>query len=260
MKPTPAGWPRISSSLYYENAGEAIDWLCSAFGFELQLKVEGENGLIEHSELVYGEGLIMAGDVKGKTEKFPYRRSPSQVDGVNTQNMMVYVDDVEAHCRRRREDPRGAQDDRLRRGLLDRPRLRVRGHRRASLVVLPAPARSQAEGMSDLDRTLAALADPMRRGVVELLRKKPRRAGELAESLALSPQAMSRHLRRLRTTGLVEEDHQGEDARVRVYRLRPEPFSALRRWLDDVERFWSLELDAFKQHAERTRGKAKPRR
>jgi DNA-binding transcriptional ArsR family regulator len=114
--------------------------------------------------------------------------------------------------------------------------------------------------MSDLDRTLVALADPTRRGVVELLRKKPRRAGELAEAFDLSPPAMSRHLRVLRTTGLVEEDHQGHDARVRVYRLRQGPFSALRRWLDEVETFWTLELDAFKEHAERTRGKKKARR
>ena len=109
--------------------------------------------------------------------------------------------------------------------------------------------------MSDLDRTFAALADPTRRNVVELLRKKPRRAGELAASLEMSPSAMSRHLRALRTTGLVEEDHRGEDARVRVYRLRPEPFHSLRRWLDDVELFWTRELQSFKRHAERTRGK-----
>lgn len=107
--------------------------------------------------------------------------------------------------------------------------------------------------MSDLDRTLAALADPTRRGVVELLRQKPRRAGELAESLGLSPPAMSRHLRVLRTTGLVGEDHQGDDARVRVYRLQPEPFHALHHWLDEVEAFWTLELSAFKKHVERTR-------
>lgn len=92
--------------------------------------------------------------------------------------------------------------------------------------------------MSDLDRTLAALADPTRRGVVELLHRGPRRAGELSESFGLSPPAMSRHLRVLRTTGLVGEEHQGDDARVRVYRLRPEPFHALRRWLDEIESFW----------------------
>ena len=107
--------------------------------------------------------------------------------------------------------------------------------------------------MSDLDRTLAALADPTRRGVVELLRESPRRAGELAATFGLSPPAMSRHLRVLRTTGLVGEDHQGEDARVRVYRLQKEPFDALRRWLDEVASFWTLELRAFKKHAERAR-------
>jgi len=111
--------------------------------------------------------------------------------------------------------------------------------------------------VNDLDRTLAALADPTRRGVVELLRKKPRRAGDLAAALAMSGPAMSRHLRVLRTTGLVEEDHQGDDARVRVYRLRQEPFGALRRWLDEVEAFWTRELQAFKDYAERTRGKAR---
>ncbi|HEX7527590.1 MAG TPA: metalloregulator ArsR/SmtB family transcription factor [Thermoanaerobaculia bacterium] len=105
--------------------------------------------------------------------------------------------------------------------------------------------------MSDLDRTLTALADPTRRGVVELLRKRPRRAGELAESLGLSPPAMSRHLRVLRTTGLVDETSLGEDARVRIYRLRPAPFNALRHWLDEVESFWSLELEGFRRHAGR---------
>jgi DNA-binding transcriptional ArsR family regulator len=110
---------------------------------------------------------------------------------------------------------------------------------------------------SDLDRTLAALADPTRRGVIDLLHKKPRRAGELADALEMSPPAMSRHLRVLRKSGLVEEGDDEDDARVRIYRLRPQPFSALRRWLDEVETFWSRELDAFKEYAERTRGKAR---
>ncbi|HXN41518.1 MAG TPA: metalloregulator ArsR/SmtB family transcription factor [Myxococcaceae bacterium] len=109
--------------------------------------------------------------------------------------------------------------------------------------------------MNDLDRTLAALADPTRRGTIELLRKRPRRAGELAASLAMSGPAMSRHLRVLRSTGLIEEDHVGNDARIRLYRLRPEQFRALGRWLDEVEKFWTRELRAFKDYAERTRGK-----
>jgi DNA-binding transcriptional ArsR family regulator len=113
--------------------------------------------------------------------------------------------------------------------------------------------------VSELDQTLAALSDPTRRGVIELLRKRPRRAGELAEALDTSAPAMSRHLRVLRRHGLVEEEHTGEDARVRMYRLRPEPFRGLRRWLDDVEAFWTKELDSFAKHAERTRGRGKAR-
>jgi uncharacterized glyoxalase superfamily protein PhnB len=101
MRPSPPGWPRISTALYYDDAAQAIDWLCRAFGFEVRLKVEGDGGRIEHSELVFGEGLIMVGGPK--PEKFPYMKSPSLVGGANTQNLMVYVDDVEAHCKRARE-------------------------------------------------------------------------------------------------------------------------------------------------------------
>jgi DNA-binding transcriptional ArsR family regulator len=108
---------------------------------------------------------------------------------------------------------------------------------------------------SGLDATLAALADPTRRGVIDLLRRKPRRAGELADALSMSAPAMSRHLRVLRKAGLVDERELDDDARVRVYRLRPERFGALRTWLDQVEAFWGDQLGAFKAHAERTRGK-----
>lgn len=111
---------------------------------------------------------------------------------------------------------------------------------------------------SKLDRTFAALADPTRRRVVDLLRKRTRRAGELAAAVEMTPPAMSRHLRVLRRTGVVEEDGLENDARVRVYRLRAEPFAAVRDWLDEVEAFWGDQLDAFKVHAERTRkGKRK---
>jgi len=51
---------------------------------------------------------------------------------------------------------------------------------------------------SSLDATLSALADPHRRRVIDALREAPRRAGELAEIVGLSPPAMSRHLRALR--------------------------------------------------------------
>lgn len=91
--------------------------------------------------------------------------------------------------------------------------------------------------------------------MIELLRRGPRRAGELASASDASPPAMSRHLRVLRRSGLVEEQRSEDDARVRVYRLRPEPFRALHGWIEDVQAFWSEQLDAFKEHAERTRGR-----
>jgi DNA-binding transcriptional ArsR family regulator len=100
----------------------------------------------------------------------------------------------------------------------------------------------------DLDGVLAALADPARRRVVDVLRLGPRRAGELASAVDMSGPAMSRHLRVLRTTGLVEVAGTEGDARVRVYRLRAEPFVALRAWLDQVEAFWADQLGAFAEH------------
>lgn len=104
---------------------------------------------------------------------------------------------------------------------------------------------------AQLDRTIAALADPHRRQVVELLRERPRRAGELAEAVGLTAPAMSRHLRTLRQSGLVEETHPQFDARVRVYALKAEPMVHLLRWLEETERMWSQQLAAFKAHLER---------
>jgi DNA-binding transcriptional ArsR family regulator len=104
---------------------------------------------------------------------------------------------------------------------------------------------------ASVDRTFAALADPTRRAVVDLLRRQPLRASDIADALSLSRPGMSRHLRVLRTSGIVEEESLPDDARVRVYRLRPRPFAQLRGWLDEVELFWGAQLDAFKRHAER---------
>ena len=104
-----------------------------------------------------------------------------------------------------------------------------------------------------LDRTLAALADPYRRRVVDLLREGPRRASEIADAVGLSPPAMSRHLRVLRQGGLVEESHPTFDARLRIYRLKPAPMRELRTWLEETERLWAEELTAFKAHIESER-------
>jgi DNA-binding transcriptional ArsR family regulator len=118
--------------------------------------------------------------------------------------------------------------------------------------------RAQAKEAAAVDRTLAALADQSRRGVIDLLRRQPRRAGELAQALGLSPPALSRHLRLLRQGGLIESLGVEEDSRVRVFRLRPEPFAELRGWLEEVASFWGDQLDSLQAHAER-RAKEKRR-
>lgn len=102
-----------------------------------------------------------------------------------------------------------------------------------------------------IDDTLAALADPNRRRVIDLLAERPRAAGELARETGLSAPAMSRHLKTLRASGLVEESHPAFDARVRIYALRPEPMVHLLRWLEESERLWSAQLVAFKAHVEK---------
>jgi len=105
----------------------------------------------------------------------------------------------------------------------------------------------------DLDRTLAALADPYRRRVVDLLRERPRRVGELAEATRISFPNMSRHLKTLRESGLVAEDRDEFDSRVRIYRLRPEPMTDLKAWLEETETLWSRQLGAFKAHLQKTK-------
>jgi len=65
-----------------------------------------------------------------------------------------------------------------------------------------------------LDATFAALADGTRRGVIDLLRKCPRRASDLADALGASKPAMSRHLRVLRDSGLVETSSKDDGAKA----------------------------------------------
>jgi DNA-binding transcriptional ArsR family regulator len=101
-----------------------------------------------------------------------------------------------------------------------------------------------------IDRTLAALSDPTRRAVLGLLVRGPRRAGELADALATTPPLLSRHLRVLRRSGLIADDEPEDDARVRLYRLQPQALAPLRDWMDEIESFWTDQLQALKAHAE----------
>jgi len=97
MKPTPAGWPRLSVSVFYDDPHAAITWLCQAFGFEVRLKVEGEDGVIHHSELCFGEALVMVAGTQGQEPWQSSYRSPRALGGAITQALALFVDDVDAH-------------------------------------------------------------------------------------------------------------------------------------------------------------------
>ena len=71
MNKPPQGWPRITAAVFYDDAAKAIDWLCEAFGFEVRLKIEGDGGRIEHSELehVIVTDTIPLSNVKAQNPK-----------------------------------------------------------------------------------------------------------------------------------------------------------------------------------------------
>jgi DNA-binding transcriptional ArsR family regulator len=90
----------------------------------------------------------------------------------------------------------------------------------------------------------AAIADPIRRRVLELVRDHEVPAGELAAQFPVSRPAVSRHLRVLREAGLVRERRLGK---LRLYRANPAALAELRDWL---EAYWDARLDALKEVAE----------
>jgi DNA-binding transcriptional ArsR family regulator len=98
-----------------------------------------------------------------------------------------------------------------------------------------------------VEAVVAAISDPTRRRVLELVRDRELPAGEIAAEFEISRPAVSRHLRVLRRAGLVSERREG---RLRLYRSDPEPLAELRRWLDA---YWSGRLAALKELAEEER-------
>jgi DNA-binding transcriptional ArsR family regulator len=105
----------------------------------------------------------------------------------------------------------------------------------------------------DVAVLFAALADPARREVVQLLGSGPRRAGELADAVGLSSPAMSRHLKVLLRAGVITDERTSRDARMRYFRLRPRSLVALQAWLDQLQAHWDEQLASFKQHVEETK-------
>jgi DNA-binding transcriptional ArsR family regulator len=91
-----------------------------------------------------------------------------------------------------------------------------------------------------------AVADPTRRGMLDLLAEGERPAGELVSAFpALTQPAVSRHLRVLREVGLVEVRTR---AQRRIYSLRPDRLAEVDAWLSRYRRYWARHLDAIENH------------
>jgi DNA-binding transcriptional ArsR family regulator len=107
------------------------------------------------------------------------------------------------------------------------------------------------------DTTWAALADPTRRAVLDLLRQRPLSVNELVDALAISQPTASKHLRVLRAAGLV---HVEPVAQRRIYALEPAPFDELDEWLAPYRKLWAERLDALGKHLDSTAGSTKRKR
>jgi len=86
---------------------------------------------------------------------------------------------------------------------------------------------------------IEALSDPTRRRIVTLLSRGPKRAGELAAEVGMSAPAMSRHLRVLLSALVITDERLDQDARARVFRLRPQSIKSVQAWLDELMAGWA---------------------
>jgi DNA-binding transcriptional ArsR family regulator len=103
-------------------------------------------------------------------------------------------------------------------------------------------------------QALEALADPIRRHIVELLAEHDRDAGEIASHFDVSRPAVSRHLRVLREHGLVQAR---SEAQRRIYSLDPAPLAEIDAWLQKYRGFWAGRLDALDVQLRRARRQRK---
>ncbi len=101
--------------------------------------------------------------------------------------------------------------------------------------------------VASTDRVFLALANPVRRELLDILRRQPLSAGELSDRFELSRPAVAEHLKVLREAGLVADQARG---RRRIYRLTAEPLAELGDWLHPFEKLWRVRLTALAEAAE----------
>ncbi len=99
MIPAPADWPLLSSALVYGEAA-AVDWQCRAPGFAVRFKIKDDDGRVLHSDLTYGEAVIMIAQERGDASVDSWKamlKSSQSLLGGNSRSIILYVDDADAH-------------------------------------------------------------------------------------------------------------------------------------------------------------------
>lgn len=90
--------PNLMSAICYRDPKAALKFLEAAFGFELLMLIEDGEGNLAHSEMSYGNGVVMVGN-----EWSDDHASPASISGKNTQTVHIHIeDDIDAHCARAR--------------------------------------------------------------------------------------------------------------------------------------------------------------
>lgn len=86
----------VVPGLRYRNAKKMIEWLCRAFGFEQQVVIAGPDDTVMHSQLIFGNGMIMVGSVTNGTPESNLSRQPDEIDGAETQSPYLVASDIDA--------------------------------------------------------------------------------------------------------------------------------------------------------------------
>jgi DNA-binding transcriptional ArsR family regulator len=100
------------------------------------------------------------------------------------------------------------------------------------------------------DVVFRAIADPSRRKILALLRDRQQTVGEIAGNFSTSRPAISKHLRLLRSAGLVVTNQRGT---ARICELNAKPLRAIKDWLQEYEAFWNENLRSLKNYVEENR-------
>ncbi|MFY0685160.1 MAG: winged helix-turn-helix transcriptional regulator [Balneola sp.] len=97
-----------------------------------------------------------------------------------------------------------------------------------------------------------AIADPVRREIIEILSEEPLNLNTIAEKFDISRPAISRHIKILNECGLVAIEQQG---RERFCIIKPDTLSEIANWIDPFRELWEERLDSFEVYLEQIQSK-----